>query len=857
MHPSPSWSTSLGGSSVAVGDLDADGRGDFAVGGPSGTWVFRVDGSPTLYRELPAAEGLLFADLDGDGAEDLVLGGATVQVAFGPDLTAVMPLPVSGAHLAVLGQTLVVGGDSIELWELVERSPRQLATLNGTPLALAVTDLNEDGYPDLFAGSEDQVAVHVGTPEGPHSEPLLWPPPPDADGFGAALSAGASTLAVGAPRHVLGGAVYRWDPTTDLDADGLDDAVEWALGLSPADADLDDDGLLDGEELVYGAVVDSDGDGLVDARDPDSDNDGFEDGVDVCPQVPDDQTDTDGDGYGDACDCPGIDEAAVRALATVEDIAPATLSDDASGGFYKRGRALIVADFDLDGRPDQFIGNPGDPSVVLRDVSTEGAPRFEVAQELSDGHFSWTAAAADYDNDGDYDLVVGGGGNECLALDVLWRNDWVETGELRFTDVTAEAGIAGPDYGLGPTPLPTASLSWVDVDRDGDVDLFAGTNWSTMCALLPLESSRNTLWRNNGDGTFSDITVEVGLVSVGGTRHATFADFDGDGDDDLYEPNMLGENILWMNQLVETGEVAFVNVTAATPGADLSRPWESFASCGADLDNDGWEDLVVFRREDSDCAVPFVSSDVTAGHAVFRNLGGTGFENVGMRSRFNDHPVDRQRRLGVMGCQLGDLDGDGFLDVFIGNGGPIGGQTNQLLLADTTWGEPLAFQDISMLIDFPSVGSPDVDVLPPYPYRTHGTAILDADGDLVPELWVTNGGPALNPDTVREPNRLFRFDWAHDARFLTVRPVGDGMNVPRDGIGTRMRLVTLGPDGSERSIWRRQSGGSCFSAQSGFEVAFGLGQAVAVDRLEVYWPDGTLQVHRSDLTAGARVVVEY
>ncbi|MFT4625638.1 MAG: hypothetical protein ACI8PZ_004306 [Myxococcota bacterium] len=862
--PWAAWTAEPGAAHLSVGDINADGRVDIVAADPRGTRVFTDLAGDAV--PLAGAVSALVADVDGDGFPDVVLAGSTTQIAFGPDLGDVLTVEAPSTLLAAIDidsdgtSELALGGGGIAVWSVAGRSPRLLATLDTVPLSLAAGDLNADGLPELYAGLPDAVAVHVGVPGGVHPEPLIWPAPPGATGFGAALTAMDGVLAVGAPGHAVGGGVYRWDEQEDIDADGLDDAMEWALGLSPADPDLDDDGVLDGDEAVLGAIVDTDGDGLLDPLDSDSDGDGVPDGEDVCPKVADDGVDSDGDGYGDACECPVVDEDAVRALATVTDLAPGTGAADTSGGHYKRGRAMVVADFDLDGRPDQYVGNPGDTSLVLQNLTEPGGPPvFEVAQELMVGHFAWTAAAADYDNDGDYDLVVGGGGNECVDFDILWRNEFIETGELRFTDVTAEAGIAGPVGPDGPIAMATASVNWVDVDRDGDVDLFAGANWSVTCMPLGAEMARNTLWLNNGDGTFADVTESVGLHTThGGTRHATFADFDGDGDDDLYESNMLTENVLWQNQLADTGELRFLNVTDYTEGAaDLSRPIEAFASCAGDMDNDGWEDLVVFRREDADCALPFAPWDDDTGHAVFRNLAGAGFENVGMNSRLNDHPVDRQRRLGVMGCQLGDLDGDGFLDVFIGNGGPSGGQTNQLLLADTTWGEPIAFQDISLLIDVPAPDDPTVDAYPSYPYRTHGTAIVDADGDLVPELWIANGGPAINPDSVREPNRLFAFDWGHEARFLTVRPVGDGIAVPRDGIGTRLRLVTIGPAGGERSIYRTQTGGSCFSAQNGFEIPFGLGEAVAVDRLEVTWPDGSVRVYRSGLAAGERVIVEY
>lgn len=390
----------------------------------------------------------------------------------------------------------------------------------------------------------------------------------------------------------------------------------------------------------------------------------------------------------------------------------ATGFQDSYGGHLKRGRATVAADFDLDGRIDFFLGNPGDESLILHNtVQPDGTARFEVAQVLLDGPLAWGACASDYDNDGDYDLFITDGGNEGAGWDYLFRNLWMENGRTRlvFEDVTDFAGVRGP-LGSNGLPLKVASANavWGDYDRDGDNDLFVSVNITPQSA--PELTGRNILWENQGDGTFSDVTDKVGLGSSRmQTRHSTFVDIDNDGDIDLYENNYLGHNVLWQNRLVEDGEARFVDISTAYsnfPAEDIRYPISSFASAAADMNNDGWEDLIVFMRV---TYAEETGSPYPDGHAVFLNQRGTGFVNVaqevGLNDQFDFEPID-----GVMGCQVGDVNGDGYPDVFLGNGRPmsgaaadIGGQYNQLYLTSTPvggMGMP-RLNDKSALLDFP------------------------------------------------------------------------------------------------------------------------------------------------------------
>jgi len=548
----------------------------------------------------------------------------------------------------------------------------------------------------------------------------------------------------------------------------------------------------------------------------------------------------------------------------VVDIALESGFQDAWFGHFKRGRAMVAADFDLDGRVDFYVGNPGDESFVIRNTTElDGKVHFEMVQVLLKGEVAWGASAADYDNDGDYDLFITLGGNESTGYNHLFKNLWMESGmsQLCFIDVTDTAGLRGPvlpDF-ESPPPLASAGAVWGDYDRDGDVDLFV--NVRAVNSLVDPNSEpasplllRNILWRNDGDGTFTDVTDEVGLgVSLRQTQHSTFLDIDNDGDLDLFENNLGDRNVLWRNRLMESGTASFEDVTrefSNPPSDNLSYPIWSFASTAADFNNDGWQDLIVFvngnRTE--------LLSPYRLGHAFFLNQRGKGFVNVAEKAAINN-PYQKKR--GTMGCQVGDLNDDGIPDVYMGNGGPWLGQVDQLYLSNSKVSEIPHYVNMSHLIDFPAPKDPSlVGKYPPYPYRSHAVSFADVDGDGLLEIAVASGGPARWPDSAREPNRLFKFV-NRDKRpnYFKVRPIGNGTTVSSDAIGTRFALTVSQGGGAPWKIYNTLLGGSCFSAQNGFEVHFGLKDADAIHSLEVIWPDGFRETITEGLSVNSSVVI--
>jgi len=548
-----------------------------------------------------------------------------------------------------------------------------------------------------------------------------------------------------------------------------------------------------------------------------------------------------------------------------------TQFQDFFGGHFKRSRALVGADFDLDGDIDFFVGNPGDESFVLRNVTENGRTKFELAQVLLEGELAWGGAADDYDNDGDYDLYISCGANEGECHDFLFKNMLMEEGSLRFEDVTATAGISGPipEGSVDPLPVASANGVWGDYDHDGDDDLFVSVNiWKGTIMDGPTDQrafsrpgrplvegdnllGRNVMWRNEGDGTFTDVTDELGLgTSRFPTRHSTFLDIDNDGDIDIYENNNGDVNLLWRNLLSETGTPGYEDVTAefSPPGENLAYPIGSFSSCSADFNNDGWEDIIAFvNGSNHEDGTPY-----QLGHALFINQQGTGYINEVEEAELNNPFINQ---FGVMGSQVGDLNGDGTPDVFVGNGGPPAGQNNQLYISDSKPGELPHFVNMTELIDFPAPQGSGI-AYPTFPYRTHGTAFVDVDGDGTLEMAVVNGGPEALPDMVREPNRLYKFMWPQSSNYFRVRPVGDGVSVSKDAVGARVAL-TVRKGSRSWTLHQTLFAGRCFNAQNGFDLHFLLGRADTIDKLDITWPDGSSSSLTDGLDVNTSVVLEY
>ena len=492
---------------------------------------------------------------------------------------------------------------------------------------------------------------------------------------------------------------------------------------------------------------------------------------------------------------------------------------------FRRNRGTAAADFNGDGFVDFYLANPNDPATLFLNDGTGAFVEEESAPTTGNDA---AVAAADYDNDGDPDLWVACGGWGDACPDALYRNDGVDeaTGRLVLTEVSEAAGLsAEARQGFG--------VAWGDYDGDGWLDVFVSNkrDWSSATA-----SPHNQLYRNNGDGTFTEDAEAAGVAGAGDSHTASWLDVEPDGDLDLFVPNLFGKNTLYLNQ----GDGRF---SEAGP-SDLDEPYQSFGSAAADVNNDGLVDLVVSANSGSEWA----PEDRGDEPMVFLNTGGGDFVGMGLAELLGaDMPVQMR----VMGFAIGDLNMDGVTDFFFGNGEPYLGGVNRLLVSQETDDGHLEYRDETALIDTEAPQDGGSEPYRPYPYRTHGSVIVDVEGDFDHDLFVGNGGMNLIPDK-EEPNRLFLSDRSTVSNAIALSLEGRRSN--RDGVGA---LITVqGADGERAPVTRWVARSSGFNSSLPREQLIGLGTREAPYSVEVSWPSGIVQTLSIDRSRTRTAVVE-
>lgn len=285
------------------------------------------------------------------------------------------------------------------------------------------------------------------------------------------------------------------------------------------------------------------------------------------------------------------------------------------------------ADVDGDGDPDRFVGFNGEPARLYRNDGLDGFVDVASASGLAVSRSVRSAAWGDFDADGDPDLFLGFAGEGPVVA--LYRND----GAAGFVDVAADVGL---DLASGATRQP----SWIDVDGDGDLDLF-----------LALRDGPNRLWRNDA-GSFSDITGESGIGDPRRSVGAVWFDMDRDGDLDAYVGNMDGDaNGMWRNDDGRFVDVAEALGLAAGGRALGDASQGTVRPCVVDFDHDGLLDL---------------STANYGPNGLFRNPGDGAWASVGGSLGI---AVDGRYDT----CAWGDFDHDGTVDYFV-NGTVTGGQ---------------------------------------------------------------------------------------------------------------------------------------------------------------------------------------
>lgn len=457
---------------------------------------------------------------------------------------------------------------------------------------------------------------------------------------------------------------------------------------------------------------------------------------------------------------------------------------------------VIIDDFDNDGLLD-VVTSEVDDCAPLHYFHNNGDGTFSNRTKesgLADQTGGLNIIQADYNNDGCVDILVLRGGWEFGRRRSLLRNNCDGT----FTDVTAESGLlAGP-------VLPSQTAVWLDIDNDGNLDLFIGN-----------ENGPGQLFRNQGDGTFVETSHRAGVDQVSYSKAVISADYDNDGYPDLFVSNYNGPDFLYHNN----GNGTFTEVSQK---AGLQTPWLSFAAWFFDYDNDGWPDLFVtgyyFSIEEvahSYMGLPRKGETLK----LFKNMRDGTFKDVTAETGLD-------RVFMPMGANFGDIDNDGFLDLYLGMGSPSYTTLMPNVLMHNQEGK--RFVDITT-----SSGTGALA-------KGHGVAFADLNNDGDEDLFIVMGGPDIGD---RYTSRLFENPGGHGNDWITLHLVG--MRSNRSAIGARI-TVTVENEGRKRTISRTVGSGGSFGA-SPFQQHIGLGKAAHIENIEVWWPASKTKQNFTDI----------
>jgi hypothetical protein len=485
---------------------------------------------------------------------------------------------------------------------------------------------------------------------------------------------------------------------------------------------------------------------------------------------------------------------------------------------------VALLDYDQDGYLDIFLVNGAEiPSLIKTSPvywnrlfhNNHDGTYTDVTERagVKGGGYGMGVSVGDYDNDGYPDIFV-----SSVTGNQLLHNNRDGT----FSDVTASAGLEGATY-KGKKMWATGA-GWFDYNNDGRLDLFVvnycvwEVNSDPYCAAPGLgraycyprfyEPLHNTLYRNDGNGHFTDVSEETGIARIAGRgMSVSFADFDGDGYLDAFVANDVSPNSLFHNIAGKRFEE--IGVQAGVAYSDSGTALSGMGSDFRDVNNDGIPDIwhTAVDRET---------------FPLYLGIG-QGFFSATMASGLGAYTV----KMSGWGNGIMDFDNDGWKDLFVARSNVL--DTVDQYHDGRTFPEPNAvfrnlggskFQDVSAFAGdaFQKAA----------PHRGVAFGDLDNDGRLDVVVSVLNGAP-----------KILRNVSSNQNHWLLVQLVGSRSN--RMGLGAQLRLVTA--DG--RSQWNEATTSVGYASSSDSRVHFGLGASTQVRELEVRWPSGTRQLLRN------------
>ena len=439
----------------------------------------------------------------------------------------------------------------------------------------------------------------------------------------------------------------------------------------------------------------------------------------------------------------------------------------------------------------------GNGDGTFTDVTLEARVRAE-------GVFGMGVAVADYDNDGFQDLYVIG-----WDRSALYRNN----GDGTFEDVTQKAGVAnGGRWG--------SSAAFFDYDKDGHLDLMVVNYvvWSpenniycgerrpgyrSYCHPDNYEGQPPTLYRNNGDGTFTEVTQRAGVGDEPGKGLGIVtSDFNNDGWVDVFQANDTMRNFLFLNN--RDGTFRDATFFAGVGYSEDGKAEAGMGTDAADFDGDGWIDIYVTH----------LNFELDR---LYKNNGDGTFDDFTLSSRIGNETI----LYSGFGTRFLDYDNDGLLDLFIANGHIL--DNIHLIHRDVSYAEPNLmlrnvgggrFENVSRHL------GPDF----PVPMVSRGAAVGDYDNDGDLDILISNNGQAP---------RLLRNEGGNANNWLSIRLRGITSN--RGGIGARLKLSA----GNLTQV-REATGGASYQSAQDTRIHFGLVSHEKIDAIEIIWPSGAL-----------------
>lgn len=491
---------------------------------------------------------------------------------------------------------------------------------------------------------------------------------------------------------------------------------------------------------------------------------------------------------------PFIDIAANTGL-SINNMGGGSVVDDFNNDGYLD---LITSGWGLQESMHYFINNA---DGTFRDVSD--------SSELGKIKGGLNVMQTDYNNDGLKDVFVLRGawkskfGKEPPSL---LRNN----GDGTFTDVTKESGLLSIH--------PTQTATWADFNNDGWLDVFIGhESWDDN------DPQYCELYINNHDGTFTNYTKEAGINIVKFVKGVTSGDYDNDGDADIFISTLNGDKFLFQNEGLKNGKLHFKDVSnAAGFGGEKTK---TFATWFFDYDNDGWLDLIV-------CGYNFTSSLAT--YAAEEALGKPEANSGEVFLYRNNHDgsftnitksVGLTKMVFAMSANFGDIDNDGYPDMFFGTGNP----KYQSLVPNKM------FKNVGGKYFADVTNSARVGNL----QKGHGISFADIDNDGDEDIYIDMGG-AFPGDVYQ--NSLFINPGQTNNNWIDIATQGTTCN--RAAIGARL-MVYFKENNQPRVVYKDVNSGGSFGANP-LRQHIGIGTATVIDSIVIKWPgDKALQTFKN------------